>query len=71
MLAPIKTVRQGLLTAASLLLSGVASAQTPEAAPAKAAAMNEQELLCWVLLGLLGVLMLTLLFVGITIVVQM
>ncbi|GAA3975787.1 cbb3-type cytochrome c oxidase N-terminal domain-containing protein [Hymenobacter antarcticus] len=72
MLAPVKTARLGLLTAAGLLLSGVANAQTPEAAaPAKAAGMNEQEVLFWVLLGLLGVLLLVLLLVGITIVMQM
>ncbi|MBF9239314.1 c-type cytochrome [Hymenobacter sp. BT683] len=72
MLAPAKTTRLALLTAASLLLRGVAHAQTPETtAPAKAAGMNQQELLFWLLLGLLGVLLLTLLSVGITIVVQM
>ncbi|WP_310397755.1 cbb3-type cytochrome c oxidase N-terminal domain-containing protein [Hymenobacter sp.] len=72
MLASVKTARLGLLTAASLLLNGTVSAQTPAAdAPAKAAAMNEQELLFWVLLGLLGLLLLVLLFVGIMVAVQM
>ena len=72
MLAPVKPTKQALLTAAGLLLSAAARAQTPEAAaPAKAAAMSEQELLFWVLLGLLGLLLLVLLLVGITIVVQM
>ncbi|TGE17380.1 cbb3-type cytochrome c oxidase N-terminal domain-containing protein [Hymenobacter elongatus] len=72
MLAPVKTARLGLLTAASLLVSVVASAQTPEAAtPVKAAGMNSQELLFWVLLGALGLLLLVLLLTGIGIVVQM
>ena len=72
MLAPDKTARLGWPTAAGLLLSVAARAQTPEAAaPAKAASMNSQELLFWVLLGLLGVLLLVLLLVGITIVMQM
>ena len=72
MLAPAKTARLGWLTAAGLLLSAAARSQTPEAAaPAKAAAMSQQELLFWVLLGLLGLLLLVLLLVGITIVVQM
>ena len=72
MLARAKTTRLGLLTAAGLLLSDLAGAQTPEAtAPAKAAGMTEQELLFWVLLGLLGVLLLVLLLVGVTIVMQM
>ena len=72
MLAPDKTARLGWPTAAGLLLSVAARAQTPEAAaPTKAASMNSQELLFWVLLGLLGVLLLVLLLVGITIVMQM
>jgi cytochrome c oxidase cbb3-type subunit 3 len=72
MLAPGNTSRLALLTAASLLLSGVAGAQAPEnTIPAKAAGMTGQELLFWVLLGLLGLLLLMLLLTGITIVVQM
>ena len=72
MLAPDKTARLGWPTAAGLLLSVAARAQTPEAAaPAKAASMNSQELLFWALLGLLGLLLLALLLVGITIVMQM
>ena len=72
MLAPDKTARLGWPTAAGLLLSVAARAQTPEAAaPAKAASLNSQELLFWALLGLLGVLLLVLLLVGITIVMQM
>ena len=72
MLAPDKTARLGWPTAAGLLLSVAARAQTPEAAaPAKAASLNSQELLFWVLLGLLGLLLLVLLLVGITIVMQM
>ena len=72
MLAPDKTARLGWLTAAGVLLSVAARAQTPEAAaPAKAASLNSQELLFWMLLGLLGVLLLVLLLVGITIVMQM
>jgi cytochrome c oxidase cbb3-type subunit 3 len=72
MLAPVKTIRPGLLTAASLLLSAGAGAQTPApASPANAAGMNNQELLFWLLLGLLGLLLLVLLLTGIGIVVQM
>ena len=72
MLAPVKNSRLVLPTVAGLLLSGVARAQTPAAAaPAKPAGMSEQELLFWVLLGLLGVLILVLLLVGLTIVMQM
>ena len=75
MLAPAKTVQRGLLTAAGLLLGGVASAQAQAsaaaAAPAQAASMNSQELLFWVLLSLLGLLLLVLLLVGIMITVQM
>ena len=72
MLAPDKTARLGWPTAAGLLLSVAARAQTPEAAaPAKAASLNSQELLFWALLGLLGLLLLALLLVGITIVMQM
>ena len=72
MLAPVKTIRMGGLTAALLLLNAAARAQTPAAtAPAKITGMNEQELLFWVLLGLLGLLLLILLLVGITIAVQM
>ena len=65
MLAPDKTARLGWPTAVGLLLSVAARAQTPEAAaPVKAASLNSQELLFWVLLGLLGVLLLVLLLVG-------
>ncbi|MGY3090145.1 cytochrome c oxidase cbb3-type subunit 3 [Hymenobacter sp. UYAg731] len=72
MLAPAKSAQLKLLTVAGLLLSGGARAQTSGAiAPTKAAGMNEQEQLFWLLLGLLGVLLLVLLLVGITIVVQM
>ena len=72
MLAPDKIARLGWPTAAGLLLSVAARAQTPEAAaPAKAASLNSQELLFWALLGLLGLLLLALLLVGITIVMQM
>ena len=72
MLAPDKTARLGWPTAAGLLLSVAARAQTPEAAaPAKAASLNSQELLFWALLGLMGLLLLALLLVGITIVMQM
>ena len=72
MLAPVKTARLMLLTAAPFLVSAAANAQTPEATvPAKTAVMNEQELLFWVLLSLLGLLLLVLLFVGITVAVQL
>ena len=71
MLAPAKSAQLKLLTVAGLLLSGGASAQTPATAPANAAGMNEQEVLFWLLLGVLGVLLLVLLLVGIMITVQM
>ncbi|WP_081867747.1 cbb3-type cytochrome c oxidase N-terminal domain-containing protein [Hymenobacter sp. IS2118] len=72
MLTPIRTMRLGWLTAAGLLLSGLASAQTPAAvAPAKPATMSEQELLFWLLLGVLGLLLLVLLLVGLTVIFQM
>ena len=64
--------RQLLLIVTGLLAGHAAAAQaagTP--APAKAAAMSEQEILFWVLLGLLGLLLLALLFTGIIIVTQM
>ncbi|WP_210517932.1 cbb3-type cytochrome c oxidase N-terminal domain-containing protein [Hymenobacter terricola] len=67
----LKSARSALLALASVLISATAFAQAPEAAPAKPAAMSEQEALFWVLLGLLGVLLLMLLFTGITIAVQM
>ena len=64
------TNRTGLLIATGLLTGYTAAAQTPEAPP-KAAGMTEQEVLFWVLLGVLGLLLLMLLFTGITIAVQM
>ena len=64
--------RQLLLIATGLLAGHTAAAQATETpAPTKAAAMSEQEILFWVLLGLLGLLLLALLFTGIIIVTQM
>ena len=64
--------RQLLLIVAGLLAGHAAAAQAAETpAPTKAAAMSEQEILFWVLLGLLGLLLLALLFTGIIIVTQM
>ena len=64
--------RQLLLIATGLLAGHAAAAQAAETpAPAKAAAMSDQEILFWVLLGLLGLLLLALLFTGIIIVTQM
>ena len=64
--------RQLLLIATGLLAGHAAAAQAAETpAPTKAAAMSEQEILFWVLLGLLGLLLLALLFTGIIIVTQM
>ena len=62
------TFRSLSLVATGLLVGRAASAQTPTAA---AAPMNEQDLLFWLLVSLLGLLLLVLLFVGITIAVQM
>ena len=64
--------RQLLLIVTGLLAGHAAAAQAAETpAPTKAAAMSEQEILFWVLLGLLGLLLLALLFTGIIIVTQM
>ena len=62
------TLRSLLLLGPGLLVSGAAAAQTP-AAPA--APLNGQEVLFWLLVSLLGLLVLVLLFVGITIAVQL
>ena len=62
------TLRSLLLLVPGLLVSGAAAAQTP-AAPA--APLNGQEVLFWLLVSLLGLLVLVLLFVGITIAVQL
>ena len=64
--------RQLLLIVTGLLAGHAAASQAAETpAPTKAAAMSEQEILFWVLLGLLGLLLLALLFTGIIIVTQM
>ncbi len=65
------TPRPRLLLAPALLASLAAAAQTPDAPAAKAAPMSEQEVLFWLLLGLLGVLLLALLFTVIVIARQM
>ena len=65
------TIRTLSLLATGLLAGTAAAAQTPDAPPAKAAAMTEQEIMFWLLLGLLGLLMLVLLLTGIVITRQM
>jgi cytochrome c oxidase cbb3-type subunit 3 len=66
-----KSVQRGALGLAGLLVSSGAWAQTPAAAPAKAASMSQQEVLFWLLLSLLGLLLLVLLFTGVVIMTQM
>ena len=65
------TKRTLLLLATGLPLGYAAAAQTPDTAPAKAAAMSEQEVLFWLLLSLLGLLLLVLLLSGIVIARQL
>ncbi|MET4075917.1 cbb3-type cytochrome c oxidase N-terminal domain-containing protein [Hymenobacter sp. UYCo722] len=65
------TKRTLLLLATGLLIGYAAAAQTPDAPPAKAAPISEQEVLFWLLLSLLGLLLLALLFTGIVITRQM
>jgi cytochrome c oxidase cbb3-type subunit 3 len=64
-------LRTFFLIATGLLIGYVAAAQTPGAASAPEKPMTTEEILFWILLGLLGLVLLVALLMGIMITVQM